>query len=44
MAKGQKRGNRELRKPKQKKPVKETVPAMGSVTPFKSVTPSAGKK
>ncbi|WP_293290378.1 hypothetical protein [Oricola sp.] len=41
MAKGQKRGNREIRKPKQPK---EAVLASGSTTPIETVTPSGRKK
>lgn len=44
MAKGQKRGNREIRKPKQAKQSKEVVLAAGSTTPIKAVAPSAKKK
>jgi len=44
MAKGQKRSNREIRKPKQVKQAKEAVLTYGSTTPVKAVGSSAGKK
>ncbi len=44
MAKGQKGGNREIRKPKQPKQPKEAVLAAGSTTPVRTVAPSARKK
>ena len=44
MAKGQKRGNREIRKPKQPKRPKEATLAAGSLTPVKASIPSAKRK